>query len=156
LGWPYALAFVGAVLVIASLFSSWIGFLDGQKHQAAPVAGIALWVAVAAIGVGLTAFAFVRDKDGALRASAWFGNWLDSLIAGVGATLARFVYAPVATAVDRLNESIPSGDGQLARAAAASGRLALTATRGPAVPLLIALAAALAVAVGLLSPGVFR
>jgi NADH-quinone oxidoreductase subunit L len=156
LGWPYWLALAGAVLAIASLFSAWIGFLDGQKHQAVPAAAVVLWVGVAAIGVALTAFAFVRDKDGALRASALLGSSLDFLTARVTAALSRFIYAPIAAAVDGLNASIPAGDGELARAAAASGRFALAAARTPAVPVLIVLAALLAVAVGLLSPGVFR
>jgi hypothetical protein len=70
--------------------------------------------------------------------------------------LSRFIFEPVTAIALRVNEWIPQGDGELARAAAASGRLALAAARAPAAPLLVTLAAVLALAVGLFAPGLFR
>ncbi|HSS93536.1 MAG TPA: proton-conducting transporter membrane subunit [Candidatus Dormibacteraeota bacterium] len=156
LSWPYWLATAGAVLAVASLFPAWIGYLDGHKHNAAPVGGILVWVGAAALGIALTAAAFVYDKDGALRASAALGRWLDQVLGIAAGLLSRFVYEPVLAITLRINDLIPEGDGELARAAAASGRLALAAARLPAVPIVIGLAALLALVVGIVSPGVFR
>ncbi len=156
LAWPYWLALVGVVITVATLFPTWIGYLDGQKHKAASAEAVVVWAAVAAIGVALTSIAYAFDKDGALRASAALGRLLDRIVYGALAALYRFIYAPVAAITVRVSEWIPQGDGELARASAASGRLALWAARAPAVPLLIALAAVLAIAVGVASPGLFR
>jgi hypothetical protein len=156
LAWPYWLALVGVVITVATLFPTWIGYLDSQKHKAGSAEAVVVWVAVAAIGVALTSIAYAFDKDGALRASAALGRLLDWIVYGALAALYRFIYAPVAAITVRVSEWIPQGDGELARASAASGRLALWAARAPAVPLLIALAAVLAIAVGLASPGLFR
>ncbi len=156
LAWPYWLALAGAVIAIATLFPSWIGYLDGHKHKAGSAAAVALWVGVAALGVALTYLTYAYDKDAALRASAAIGRWLDQLVHGALAVLYRFIYNPVAAITVRVSELIPQGDGELARASGASGRLALWAARAPAVPLLIAVAAVLALAVGLASPGLFR
>ena len=156
MGWPYWMALAGAALAVASLLPSWFGYLDGQKHPTPAAAAFAIWAGVAAIGVVATAIAYRLDKDGALRASALLGLWLDRLVAGGSALLARFIFEPVATITGRVDDWIPAGDGGLARAAGASGRLALAAARAPVVPLLVLLAALLALAVGLASPGVHR
>jgi NADH:ubiquinone oxidoreductase subunit 5 (subunit L)/multisubunit Na+/H+ antiporter MnhA subunit len=156
LAWPYWLALLGVVITIATLFPSWIGYLDSQKHKAGSAEAVVVWVAVAAIGVALTAAAYAFDKDGALRASAGLGRLLDWLVSRALAALDRFIYSPLAALTVRVSEWVPRGDGQLARASAASGRLALWAARAPAVPLLIAIAAVLAIAIGLASPGLFR
>jgi NADH:ubiquinone oxidoreductase subunit 5 (subunit L)/multisubunit Na+/H+ antiporter MnhA subunit len=156
LGWPYWLVLAGAVLAIASFFPAWIGFLDGQKHKAAPASGLALWAGVALVGVVVTVLTYGTNKDGALRASAWLGVGLGRLLDGGAAAFSRFIAEPIAAIADHLSDWIQQGDGGLARAAAASGRLSLAAARAPAVALIVVLAAALAVAVGLLSPGVFR
>ncbi len=156
LTWPYWLALAGAALAIASLFPAWIGYLDGQKHPAASAAAFALWSGVAAVGVLATAIAYTYDKDGALRVSAVLGLGLDRLLGLGAAGLSRFIFEPVAAITDRVDEWVPAGDGGLARATAASGRLALAAARAPAVPLLVLLAALLALVVGLASPGVLR
>ncbi len=156
LAWPYWLAVVGVVITVATLFPTWIGYLDSQKHKAGSAEAVVVWVAVAAIGVALTSIAYAFDKDGALRASAALGRLLDRIVSGALAALYRFIYAPVAAITVRVSEWIARGDGELARASAASGRLALWAARAPAVPLLIAIAAVLAIAVGLASPGLFR
>jgi NADH:ubiquinone oxidoreductase subunit 5 (subunit L)/multisubunit Na+/H+ antiporter MnhA subunit len=156
LGWPYWLALAGAALLVASLFPSWFGYLDSQKHRATSVAAVALWVGVAGVGLALTAFAYSINKDAALRASALLGEWLNGWLDRAAALGSRFLLTPIASITESVNDGIQEGDGELARAAAASGRLALAAARQPAVPLLLVIAAALAVAVGLASPGLFR
>ena len=156
LGWPYWMALGGAVLAAASLVRGWLDFLDGNKHPAPASGTYVLWFAVVLLGFAAAAFAFAGNKEGALRASARIGAWLGSLLGAVIATVNRFVFAPVLDLTGRTGEWVPSGDRELGRAAVASGRFAAALTRAPAVPLLILLAVLLAVAVGLLSPGVFR
>jgi hypothetical protein len=156
LGWPYWLALAGAALTVASLIPGWTGFLDGQKHGAAPGAGLALWVGVAVVGVAVVAVTCGTNKDGVLRASALLGGGLDRLLDGAAGAYSRFIAEPVGALTVRVSDWLTQGDGELARAAAASGRVALAAARVPAVPLLVALAAALTIAVALLSPGLFR
>src|SRR4029077_1112233 len=156
LTWPYWLTLAAAALTVASQFPGWVGFLDGQKHKAAPAAGLVLWAVVAAIGVVVVVIAYGVDKDGAHRASAWVGRALDRLLKGGAATYARFLSEPVGVITVVVSDWIPQGDGDLARAVASSGRLALAAARQPAVPLLVAVAAGLTIAVALLSPGLFR
>jgi NADH:ubiquinone oxidoreductase subunit 5 (subunit L)/multisubunit Na+/H+ antiporter MnhA subunit len=156
LSWPYWLGLAGAALAVASLFPGWIGFLDGQKHIAAPARALALWAAVVVIGLIVTAVGYGIDKDGAHRASALLGRVLDRLLEGAADAYSRFLAEPVGVITVIVSDWIPQGDGDLARAAAASGRLALTAARTPAVPILVALAAILTIAVAVLSPGLFR
>ncbi len=156
LGWPYYLALAGAALAVASLFPAWIGYLDGHKHMSASASAVALWAGVAVVGILLTAFAYSIDKDGALRASAASGRWLDAVLNAGAAAYTRFISAPVTAVTLGLSDWIPQGDGDLARAAAASGRLALSVARVPALPLLVVLAVVLALAVGLAEPGLLR
>ena len=156
LGWPYWLAFGGAVLTAASLLSNWIGFLDGHQHPAPSALGFAVWAGAVVVGLAVTAVAYIADKDGALKASTLMGARLDRLVGVSAAALARFVVRPATDVTERVGDWILAGDGQVARAAAASGRIAVTAARAPAPALLILIAALLAVAVGLLSPGVYR
>ena len=155
-GWPYWLVLAGVVLAVAMLFPSWLGFLDNQPHKAATAAAVGIWVGVVGIGLLLTAFAYGSDKDGALRASAALGEVLRRLLGLAAAAGSRFLWEPIAAIAERVYEWIPEGDGGLAQAAAASGRLALAAARAPAVPLLVVIAAVLALAVGLATPGLFR
>ena len=56
----------------------------------------------------------------------------------------------------RTGEWIPAGDGDVGRAAVASGWLALGVARAPVLPVVVVLAVLLALLIGLLSPGVFR
>jgi hypothetical protein len=156
LGWPYWLVLAGAVLAVAMLFPSWLGFLDNQPHKAATVAAVGIWAGVVGIGLVLAAFALGTDKDGSLRASAALGEALNRLLGWAAAAGSRFLWEPIAAITERVHEWIPEGDGGLAQAAAASGRLALAAARAPSVPLLVVIAAALALAVGLATPGLFR
>jgi len=156
LSWPYWLVLAGAALVVAMLFPSWVGFLDNQPHRAASAAAVGVWVGVVGIGLVLTAFAYGTDKDGSLRASAALGDVLNRWLGLAGAAWSRFLWEPIAAITERVYEWIPEGDGWLAQATATSGRLALAAARAPAVPLLVVIAAVLALAVGLATPGLFR
>jgi len=155
-GWPYWLTLAGAVLLVATLFPSWVGYLDNQPHRAGAPAAVGLWAGVVAIGIVLTAFAYGSDKDGALRASAALGYLLYRWLGRASAAGSRFIWEPIAAITERVYEWIPEGDGSLAQAAAASGRLALAAARAPAVPLLVVIAALLALAVGLATPELLR
>jgi NADH:ubiquinone oxidoreductase subunit 5 (subunit L)/multisubunit Na+/H+ antiporter MnhA subunit len=156
LGWSYWLALGGAVLVVAPLVRGWLDFLDGNKHPTPFSGTYALWLAVALAGFAAAVIAFSANKDGALRASAGIGSRLSSLVAGGIALANRFVFAPVVDLAGRTGEWVPAGDGELGRAAVASGRFAAALTRAPALPLVMLLAVLLAVLIGLLSPGVFR
>ena len=91
-----------------------------------------------------------------MRATAWFNAEVDSRIAAAAAFLDRFVVVPSFKVVDRATEWIPAGDGAIARASLMSGRLATTAVRAPAVPVLVVMTVLLALLIALLSPGVLR
>jgi NADH-quinone oxidoreductase subunit L len=156
LGWPYWLALSGAVLVVASLVRGWLDFLDGHKHPAPSTGAFVLWLVVVLVGFGAAAIAYTANKEGAQRASAGIGVWLGVLIALVLAGVDRFVFSPLADIASRTEGWIPAGDGEVGRAAVASGRFAVAATRAPVLPLMILLAVLLAVLIGLVSPGVFK
>ena len=156
LGWPYWLAVAGAVLVIASLLTGWLNFLDGQKHPAVSAGAVVVWVAVALVGFAVGTVAFVLSKDGALAVSATAGQWLGRATAVVFGVIARFLIAPATDIARRLGDWIPEGDGALGRVANTSGQLALAAARGPALPLVIVLAVVLALVFALVAPGVAR
>ena len=156
LGWPYWLAVAGAVLVIASLLTGWLNFLDGQKHPAVSAGAVVVWVGVALVGFAVGTVAFVLSKDGALAVSATAGQWLGRATAVVFGVIARFLIAPATDIARRLGDWIPEGDGALGRVANTSGQLALAAARGPALPLVIVLAVVLALVFALVAPGVAR
>lgn len=156
LGWPYWLGVAGAALVIASLLPSWLNFLDGLKHPAAPAGAVVLWAAAALIGFAAAAVAFRLGKDSVLAWSARAAAWLGRGAGTSAGVVDRFLVEPVIDIAYRLDEWIPAGDGALARFATASGQLAAAGVRAPALPLMIALVAALAVLIALLAPGVIR
>jgi NADH:ubiquinone oxidoreductase subunit 5 (subunit L)/multisubunit Na+/H+ antiporter MnhA subunit len=156
LGWPYWLALSGAVLVVASLVRGWLDFLDGLKHPAPSTGAYVLWLVVVLVGFGAAAIAYTANKEGAQRAAAGIGAWLGVLIAFVIAAVDRFVFSPMVDIASRTDGWIPAGDGEVGRAAVASGRFAVAVTRAPVLPLMILLAVLLAVLIGLVSPGVFR
>jgi hypothetical protein len=115
-----------------------------------------LWFAVALVGFGAAAIAFRYSKDGALRASAVLGSWVDRPVRVAMATVSRFVIEPAEGLAGGTEEWIPSRDDALGRSAVATGRLAALATRAPVLPVLIMLAVLLAGGIALISPGVFR
>jgi NADH:ubiquinone oxidoreductase subunit 5 (subunit L)/multisubunit Na+/H+ antiporter MnhA subunit len=156
LGWPYWLALVGGVLVVASLVRGWLDFIDGRHHPTPSGGTYVLWLVVALVGFGGAVIAYAANKEGAVRASASIGAWLGSFVALGTAAVNRFVIAPVLDLTRRTGDWIPAGDGDLGRAAIASGRFALTAGRAPVLPLIVLLAVLLALLLGLLSPGVYR
>ena len=68
------------------------------RRQEAPDAesgAYALWVVVVLIGFALPVLAYVRDKDGALRVSAWAGAWLRRFTYVTSSNFERFIVAPV-------------------------------------------------------------
>ena len=156
LGWPYWFAVASAAFLAATFITAWLGFLDGAKHPAPALIGVAVWVAVPVLGFIACAATYSRGRDGALAATALGGAWLARGTALVSAGVERFVVAPATDIAGRLGDWIPAGDGALGRLATASGQLALGAVRAPALPLVMALAIVLAVVFALLAPGVAR
>jgi len=156
LGWPYWLAVAGGGFWVASLVAGWLNFLDGQKHQAASAGAMVLWVAVAIVGFAACTVTFALSKDGALDASAIAGLWFRRATAVLFGVIARFLIAPTTDIARRLGDWIPEGDGALGRVANTTGRLALAATRAPALPVVIVLAVVLALVFALVAPGVAR
>jgi NADH:ubiquinone oxidoreductase subunit 5 (subunit L)/multisubunit Na+/H+ antiporter MnhA subunit len=157
LGWPFFLALAGALLLIASLIRGWLDFLDGSKHPEPNVGVFVLWLAVVLIGFAAVSIAYVRDKDGAHRASELSGAWLRRLSYVGSSTFDRFIVAPVTLIALRMGERwIPAGDGGVVNALDATGRLVIVGARLPVLPVAIAVAVILTVIVGLVSPGVLR
>jgi NADH:ubiquinone oxidoreductase subunit 5 (subunit L)/multisubunit Na+/H+ antiporter MnhA subunit len=156
LGWPYLLALAGAAFLIASTIRGWLDFLDGLKHPEPSGGSFALWAAVAILGLAAATFAYVRDKDGAIRASSVAGAWLGAWIAVIAALVERFLVAPSTDIARRVDVWLPAGDGALARFAGSSGRLASAGGRVPVLPAIVLLAATLALLIGLAAPGLLR
>jgi NADH:ubiquinone oxidoreductase subunit 5 (subunit L)/multisubunit Na+/H+ antiporter MnhA subunit len=157
LGWPYWLAFGGAAFLLASLIRGWLDFLDGNKHATPAAGAYLLWIVVALIGVAVVAIAFVRDRDGALRASGLAGAWLSRLTYAASSNFGRFIVAPVTEIAVRAGERwIPVGDGALGSALDTSGRLIVAGARLPVVPVVLVIAVILTLVVGFVSPGVFK
>ena len=156
LGFPYWLVVAGAVLVVASLVTGWLNFLDGQKHPPAPALAIVVWVAPAVLGFALCGLAFWRSRDAALLLTAVVGSWLQRGGRVVYRFIDRFLIAPSLDLARRFGDWVPAGDGALGRFAAATGQVALAAGRAPAVPIVVALAIVLAVAFALAAPGIVR
>jgi hypothetical protein len=115
-----------------------------------------LWVAVAIVGFAACTVTFALSKDGALDASAIAGLWLRRATAVLFGVVARFLIAPTTDIARRLGDWIPEGDGALGGVANTTGRLALAATRAPALPVVIVLAVVLALVFALVAPGVAR
>jgi formate hydrogenlyase subunit 3/multisubunit Na+/H+ antiporter MnhD subunit len=156
LSWGYGLALAGAVLVAFSMAHGWLDYLDGRAHPAPSAAGHVLWVVVALLGFAAAAIAFRASKDGAIRASTTAGNALGRSVWQAQGWAARFMVGPAAAIALGADEWSVVRDDALALSAVATGRLAALAARVPAVPAVILLAVALAVVLGLVSPGVFR
>ena len=157
LGWPFFLALGGALLLVASLVRGWLDFLDGSKHPEPSFAVFVLWLAVPLIGFAAVSIAYLRDKDGALRASELSGAWLRRLTYTSSRNFERFIVAPVTLIALRLGERwIPAGDRGVAGTVDATGRLVVAGVRLPVVPVVIAIAVVLTVVVGMVSPGVLR
>jgi hypothetical protein len=100
--------------------------------------------------------AYARDRDGALRASAAFGAWIDRVARGGSAVLDRFLLTPIGGITAGADRWIPAGDGRMGGAIESIGRFAAAGSRWPALPLAILLAVVLAVVIGLVSPGLYR
>ena len=156
LAWPFWLALGGAALLVASLIRGWLDFLDGGKHPAPAVGAYVLWLAIVLVGFALAAFAYYRDKDGALRASDVAGVWLDRWAATAARTVDRFLFNPLTDLATRTDGWFSRGDEVIAGAVEDTGRLVAAGPRLPALPIAILAAVILAVVVGLVAPGVLR
>lgn len=156
LGWPYWLALMSAALVVASMVTGWLNFLDGQKHPAPSAGAIVVWVLAAIIGFAACTVAFALSKDGVLAASATAGVWLGRGTAAVYGVIERFLIAPTTDIARRFGDWVPVGDSAVGRLTGLSGQLALAAVRAPALPLVIVLAVVLALVFALVAPGVAR
>jgi NADH:ubiquinone oxidoreductase subunit 5 (subunit L)/multisubunit Na+/H+ antiporter MnhA subunit len=156
LGWPFWLGLGGAALLIASLIRGWLDFLDGGKHPSPAAGAYVLWVAVVLVGFAVVTFAYLRDKDGALRASALAGARLDGWVQQAGLYVERFLFAPATDIATRIDRWISRGDEGLASAVEATGALAAQGPRLPGLPVAILAAVILALVVGLVAPGVLR
>jgi NADH-quinone oxidoreductase subunit L len=156
LGWPYWLVAAGAILLVASLVRGWLDFLDGQKHPVPGAGSFVIWVAVAVVGFAAVSFAYLRNKDRALAASATGGAWLARLTATGAALVDRFLVAPTTDLARRVGDWIPAGDGALGRAVEVTGQFAIASGRLGAIPLVTVLAVVLALVIALLTPGVWR
>jgi NADH:ubiquinone oxidoreductase subunit 5 (subunit L)/multisubunit Na+/H+ antiporter MnhA subunit len=156
IGYPYWLALGGAAFLIGSLITGWLNFLDGKHHPGAKLGALAIWAAVVVAGFAATTFVFVRGKDGAIAASAAGGVLLTRATGFVYAVFDRFFIAPAVDIADRLDGWIPDGDSALGRFTTTAGRLALAASRVPAVALVVVFAVVLAVVFALVGPGVTR
>jgi hypothetical protein len=156
LGWPYWLGLAGAVLVVASLITGWLNFLDRQTHPAPALGAVLLWAGVAAAGVLVAGVTHGRGRDGALGAAALGGALNTRVVAAVTGGVDRFVIAPATDIARRLGDWIPAGDTAVGRFATSTGQIALGGGRAPAASIVILLAIVLAVIVALLAPGVVR
>ncbi|HEV2027316.1 MAG TPA: proton-conducting transporter membrane subunit [Candidatus Dormibacteraeota bacterium] len=157
LGWPYWLVVGGGVFLVASFVRGWLDFLDGHKHPAPDAGAYVLWIVVVVIGIAAASLAYVRDKDGALKASAVAGARLSRLAWTGSRNVDRFLIAPVTELARRTGDRwIPAGDARLASALDSTGRLIVAGTRLPVLPVVIVTAIILTLVVGLVSPGVFR
>ena len=156
LGWPYMLAVAGAVFLVASTIRGWLDVLDGFKHPGPAAGSFAIWLAVALLGIAAATFAYVRDRDGALVASAATGVWLGARMATASALVERFLVAPTADLARRVDVWLPAGDGALGRFAGTSGRAAIASGRLPGLPVVVLLAVGLAILIALVAPGLLR
>jgi hypothetical protein len=156
LTWPFWLAAAAGAYLVASLIGGWLNFLDGQKHSAPAVGAVVLWLAVAVAGFAVAVGAHAINKDAAVAASSRGGTWLDRGASFAFAQVDRFLIAPVMDIARRVGDWIPAGDGALGRFSNASGQLALSAGRGPAIVLVVVLAILVALVFALLGPGVAR
>ena len=156
LGWPYVLAAAGAGFLVASLMAGWLNFLDGQKHPAASVGAILVWVGVAIVGFAVAAASYLRGKDGALAASTAGGAWAHRGLMVAFAVIDRFLIRPTTEIARRIGDWVPAGDSALGRLTSTSGQLVLAAGRAPALPIVIVLAVALAIVFAIVAPGVAR
>jgi len=156
LSYPYLLVLAALVLGAAALTTGWLGVLDGGKHQYAHPAAYAIWGVVAVLGAAGAVLSYSWSRDGALRAAVWLSGAVDTGMLRGSAALDRFILAPSARIADRTGELFLAGDGAVGRMSIFSGMLASSATRAPALPVLIVMTLLLALLVGLLTPGVLR
>jgi NADH:ubiquinone oxidoreductase subunit 5 (subunit L)/multisubunit Na+/H+ antiporter MnhA subunit len=157
LGWPYWLVLGGGALLVASFVGGWLQFLDGRKHPVPSAGAYILWILIALLGFAAVAFAYIRNKDGALKASALAAASLSRLTYASSRNFDRFIVAPATEIAIRIGDRwIPAGDGGLGGAVETTGRFLVAGSRIPVVPFAVAVAVILTLVVGLVAPGVFK
>lgn len=157
LTWLYVLGVGGAAFFVASLVRVWLDFLDGNKHPTPSAGAYELWLGVALIGFAAVAIAYFMNRESALKASGLAGVWLTRLGAAASRLFGRFIVAPTTEIAIRIGDRwIPQGDAGLGNALDTTGRFTVMGARLPVLPIVVAVAVVLTLAVGLASPGVFK
>jgi hypothetical protein len=145
---------LGVAATLLAFFTAWVGFLERGVH-AVDVRTEVLWLIAPASGAGLAAAAFLTRSQVVVTSLSRLGESYLVAWGMAGALYARFASRP-GLAIVRGVESVgvPAFESGVGRALLSAGVLAGRSL--PWVTSLLALAAALAIAFGLFSPGVSR
>jgi hypothetical protein len=153
-GAALSIAVVGVAATMLSFIAAWIGFL----HPGPRTVGVQTdgpWLAPPAAGVALAAVGFLTRSQVPVTLLGRLTESYQVAWGTAGALYARFVSRPGLQIVHGVEEvAVPAAESGVARALASAGVLAGRSL--PWVVALVALASLLAVAFGLLSPGVQR
>jgi NADH-quinone oxidoreductase subunit L len=149
------LTVVGVGGVVLAYSPWWFRYLDFMKHAWPQPRPVLIWLAVPAAGIVLALLSFLAGKDSAVRLTGWAGGLLATGLATAAVGFERYVSRPGLSIIYAIEGwGISGGEGVLGSALYTTGRLAGIAV--PAVLVLAALVALLAVLTGLLSPQVYR
>jgi formate hydrogenlyase subunit 3/multisubunit Na+/H+ antiporter MnhD subunit len=145
---------VGLAATLLSFIAAWIGFLDSGRHTVG-VQTDGPWLVPPAAGVALAAVGFLTRSQVPVTLLGRLTESYQVAWGTAGALYARFVSRPGLQIVHEVDEvAVPAAESGVGRALASVGVLAGRSL--PWVVALVALASLLAVAFGLLSPGVQR
>jgi NADH:ubiquinone oxidoreductase subunit 5 (subunit L)/multisubunit Na+/H+ antiporter MnhA subunit len=147
-------ALVGALATVLAFFPGWDGFLESGR-RAVDVRTDALWLVWPVIGGALAAAAFLTRSQVVVTLLGRLGESYLVAWGTAGALYARFISRPgtrIVRGVDVV--AVPALESGIGRALVTAGVVAGRSL--PWVTSLLALAVALAIAFGLLSPGVHR
>jgi formate hydrogenlyase subunit 3/multisubunit Na+/H+ antiporter MnhD subunit len=147
-------ALVGALATVLTFIPGWAGFLEAGRRTLS-VGTDVLWLAWPVLGLALAAGAVLTRSQVAVTLLGRLGESYLVAWGMAGALYARFVSRPGLQIVRGVESvGVPAAESGVARALVSVGVLAGRSL--PWVTSLLALAAALAIAFGLLSPGVRR
>ncbi|HLQ60329.1 MAG TPA: proton-conducting transporter membrane subunit, partial [Candidatus Acidoferrales bacterium] len=149
------LGLVGALAAGLGFFTGWLAFLEGKPHRAGPLGTDVLWLALVAAALLVVAVGLGLGWPLALRATR-AGGYARFLVRARLLWLWRRAGAGgVGALVDRVEaDAIARGEGRLGQSVLGTARRLAPVL--PLLPLLAGLAGILALAAGLLEPGVFR